>query len=1638
MKFNFEKIFFKRNSYKKLKSVYVLILLVFTFSFLFNSNRILFNILGKSQIKSISSSGLDCLDNTNSLDITISIPEITIDNIIDSEGSKFQKIGFKDCGYIGEIGKPKMPVKSVTLLLSHGTDLVDIEINTGEKIVVEGSYVIEPSQEQIPIDSGKEQNFAFDRQFYSSGNVFPEKLYEIVDIYEFRGYRILVLNLFPANYIPKTGLLSYYEEFNVKVNLCEKTGINSLFRGLSSDRDQVMNLIDNPEVLDSYANHKVGEIKSQFSFDIPSGTYDYLIITNDALYNSDGDYTFQDLALSKEGAGYETIIVTTEEIYTNYTGVDNQEKIRNFIIDAYNEWGIEYVLLGGDGDGGNVGGESGDSIIPARGFYAEAYGDVDSNIPSDLYYAALDGTWNNDGDGYWGEPGEEDLYAEVFVGRAPVDSETELSNFVYKTLAHENDAHSYLSKALMVGENLGWYSTGADYKDEILYGSDAQEYTTVGFPEIYNVSTLYDRDYSPYSWDKYDLIPLINDGVHIINHLGHSDVDYALKMYNEDVDLLTNEHFFFGYSQGCYNGAFDNRGPYEDIYSYDCITEHFVTETHGAFAFIGNSRYGWGDPYGTDGSSQYYDREFFDAIFGENILEIGKANQDSKHDNVGRINQDAMRWVYYELNLFGDPMAMIPGQINDYAPTLTDASVSTMIGDQMTPLNFSVVYTDTDSNPPIYMNLILNGTSYEMEKQDYIDSDYTDGCVYQYLIYLQPGTYEFSFECNDYKFEISTPIISGLLINQAPNTDAPSLFDGIVNPDRGFAEITEFTFSVNYTDANNNHPHNISVIINSIEFPLAKADSLDTNYMDGCIYVHKTMLNNYIGNNYHFNCSDGVFINTTETYFGPEVIPMRNYQMFTNNPYNWIEASGGTELSLGDDSYVTIALPFDFPFYDKIFSKIYLSANGYLSFKDPTPNEYENVAFPSDDNSHIYLLAPFWTDLNPFRGGSVYYQSFGDFWVAQWTNIYHYWGDLVGSFQIVINKSGEIIFNYDYISHTSDGYTCGLNYGLDTYYYNLYEGLTDNTDDFSISFKWIETDHDLRVRLTIPELPEIANNYIITAKMQNIGKLNEENVNLYLYYENTIVNSSLNIKLDIGETKIIIFQWIPTDYGKYNFTIYAMPVTNETYILNNLQTKIANVIDVNLFNGLFLNYDFEIDGAYGVSEFYYTEVSAGIFNIEWEFMYGGYSYMTYWDVDVRTRVMSNSVGALSFGNDVCTPMWIFTDTSIGDTISIAVDGEGEHIFEVSSVDFYELQDFGVIEIFELQDLTTPGGYALYETTTGLLVEGNFLYYDGLSSYSFELTETNGNITKLLFDHDLEVDLNMPEFPEIGTTYEIVAELHNNGLYEEININFILYLNGIIINYNLIPNLPIGATESITYQWTPEKKNVDYNFTVYTPPLSTEIYISNNIEIEIRNIVDIKLFNGLYLDYSFNMEDLIIPMMVYYTEISKYIYNGTLSLSYDSQEDSETWQVNSQTRIMTGLTSFGTNVHTPWWIFTNVAIGDEIPIAVIMEGDHIFQVTDIYIFDSSTFGNIEVIKVQDLTTPGGYALYEKNTGLLIEGKFFFYDGLISYLFKLTDTNADFNPGGRFVPGYEINIILLIIGTSLLGICYRISKKHRKLI
>jgi hypothetical protein len=549
----------------------------------------------------------------------------------------FDRITLEGLSYNYEPGHPEVPMQPIQMVIPAGEEAVKIEVIYQATEPVEGVYNIYPNQTPYPISY--EGVVSFDEpanEIYTKNEFFPTKLVSEVTTQYLRGHSIALFNLFPVQYNPVTQELIYYSSITISVETQSTTqaatSFQKFYRDDESTRARVEQLVSNPEEVSSYpASNNDREV-----------TYDYVIITS-STYESN----FADFVDFKLGQGYNVFLKTTTNIYSEYTGIDNADKIRNFIIDAYTTMGAEYILLGGD-----------TAIVPYRGFWVNSYGTEDYNIPSDLYFSGLDrvgtGTgpdWNTNGDNKWGEHVEADYFSEVYLGRISADNSTELAAAINKQMMYQDSpVIADLEKTLMVGEELNNspQTNGGDYKDEIVNGGYYNGYTTAGIPNNFAIDTLYDRDGY---WSANQLYAKMNSGINLLNHLGHSNVDYNMKLYNYSVtnNNITvngvNHNYFILYSQGCLPAAFEQ----------NCIAEKFTTIENGCVTFVGNSRYGWYVPGGSNSSSQLMDREFFDALFGEDITQVGPMNADSKEDNAAQCTNDNIRWVYYELILFGDP-----------------------------------------------------------------------------------------------------------------------------------------------------------------------------------------------------------------------------------------------------------------------------------------------------------------------------------------------------------------------------------------------------------------------------------------------------------------------------------------------------------------------------------------------------------------------------------------------------------------------------------------------------------------------------------------------------------------------------------------------------------------------------------------------------------------------------------------------------------------------------------------------------------------------------------------------------------------------------------------------------------------------
>jgi len=551
---------------------------------------------------------------------------------MDSKGKKsaaFDRIDLEGAHLFGKPGEPALPRKTARILLPPGYEIKSVIVKPTNETPMKGEFLVEPGQVPVPI--GKE-TFTYtppNSGIYKSERPFPGRMYSKPTYHGFRGFDIAAIEYMPFKYIPAKGRLFYYRDVSLKLILTRKEKkIKSLLRKKTSDIEKVKTLIDNPGIL-NYYEKEIEAVKPRPSAIVPVTRWNMAIVTN-----ADLKPTFQSYASWRSlNRGIRATVYDIADILTNYTGYDDAEKLRNFIIDAYHNWGIEYVLLGGDVE-----------IVPYRELFCDAGGTV-ADIPADIYFAGLDGNWDNDGDHIYGEQfgaagDEADLVAEVYVGRVPVNNTVEADNFCHKIRAYEkSNLGGYRCDWLFFTTPVSGITFGRYYKEDV-------ETRELNPPHNFNIAKVYMSQ----GGMGFQVITYLNAGQRIGNSCGHGDTWRFGMITSTTVDDLVNTNYPLIYVTACWTNAFDQS---------DCIGEHFLFTEHGAFAFIGNSDYGWYiDSGDASGPSHDFELEFYDAVMDEEIPRLGTALQDSKEEFIGSTSP-WHRWVAYSLNLLGDPSTLL-------------------------------------------------------------------------------------------------------------------------------------------------------------------------------------------------------------------------------------------------------------------------------------------------------------------------------------------------------------------------------------------------------------------------------------------------------------------------------------------------------------------------------------------------------------------------------------------------------------------------------------------------------------------------------------------------------------------------------------------------------------------------------------------------------------------------------------------------------------------------------------------------------------------------------------------------------------------------------------------------------------------
>ncbi|MFQ5583665.1 MAG: C25 family cysteine peptidase, partial [Calditrichia bacterium] len=528
----------------------------------------------------------------------------------------------------GKPGAPLLPVKIAQLLIPPGKTVASIEVVATESEELEGEYSLFPVQQPQVLSNPQIKFTGADQRIYTSLQLFPAQPVRLAKQGYFAGYNIASILIFPLQYIPSKKKIIFHSRIQIwlifKQSLKHPLPASHTEYKSNKIRQAIAKLVENAGALQQYQPGRNTTLTEE---------HRYVIITSDVLKSY-----FQPLADWKTQKGLSAKIVTTPEINANYPGIDMQEKIRNFIIHAYQNWGTAWILLGGD-----------TFVIPDRKTWAMdcEFGDPSDNyIPNDLYYSDLDGNWNANGNTTYGEvPDSIDMYPDVFVGRASVENSSEAQAFVNKILTYEKNApNAHELNMLFLAEVL-WsnpYTNSGLGKNHIDSLYVPQRFDPI--TKLYEA--LGNENYS-------SVMDALNSGQNIINHNGHAGYTSmgigSGYLHRSDMDILTNgPKYSILFSIGCWPAAFDR----------DCIAEHFLTNPNGGgVAFIGNSRYGWGSPGNPlYGYSDRFDQQFFKKLFTDQLPNIGNALAAAKAVYVPLASQENVyRWCEYEVNLLGDP-----------------------------------------------------------------------------------------------------------------------------------------------------------------------------------------------------------------------------------------------------------------------------------------------------------------------------------------------------------------------------------------------------------------------------------------------------------------------------------------------------------------------------------------------------------------------------------------------------------------------------------------------------------------------------------------------------------------------------------------------------------------------------------------------------------------------------------------------------------------------------------------------------------------------------------------------------------------------------------------------------------------------
>jgi len=504
-----------------------------------------------------------------------------------SDDGKYATIRMQHAkSFLREPGCPLLPVFQKTFTFPLGTKIENIYCIPHNIQTIQLAKKIYPAPMPLPLDKKYHPiEIKEDSSIYGSADPYPRNWYNYqigVGLENNEHVIFLSLEIYPLRYFPSLNMLEYPENFEIKI--------------------------------------KYEKQKNPLTF---NDEYDLLIVAPEKFSDE-----LQPLISHKESHGIKTKFVTTEEIYQTSNGRDDAEKIKYFIKDAIEQWGIKYVLL--------VGGRKGQRFkwyVPVRYSHLDDASNWENGYITDLYFADIykyeNGDivfddWDSNGNNIFAEwtPSNKDildLYPDVYVGRLACRNEKEVQVMVNKIITYENNAYGqeWFNKMVVIGgDSFPDQEVGTDYIEGQVECDYALSFMD-GFEHIRIYVEGGDYEFTPENAET-----ILSQGEGFVYFSGHGNpMSWATHPYNnfstwidfslENIEKLTNGNklpvLIVG---GCHNSQFNVtilnalkfwegykwleyfwKGETSSVCWSWLFTRH---ENGGAIATIGNTGLGYG------------------------------------------------------------------------------------------------------------------------------------------------------------------------------------------------------------------------------------------------------------------------------------------------------------------------------------------------------------------------------------------------------------------------------------------------------------------------------------------------------------------------------------------------------------------------------------------------------------------------------------------------------------------------------------------------------------------------------------------------------------------------------------------------------------------------------------------------------------------------------------------------------------------------------------------------------------------------------------------------------------------------------------------------------------------------------------